>query len=68
MRINCESVVKNEKARLFYGILPLLECFLTIVVAVIFSIQSSYKWLKIHIQSLRTYLDYKILQLEKIAY
>ena len=35
MRINCESVVKNETARLFYGILPLIECFLAAVIPVI---------------------------------
>lgn len=42
MRINCEIVVKNESERLFYGILPLLECFLVAVIPVMFvSFQSS---------------------------
>lgn len=63
-----------ETPPLFYGILPWFECVLAAVIPVILvSFQSPYKWFKKQtqgqqLQSLRTFLDDKIFQLETIAY
>jgi len=62
-----------EKPRLFYGIIPLFECFMAAVLPVMLvSFQSFYTCFTLQtqgkkLQSLRTFLDDKILQLETVA-
>ena len=67
-----ESVVRNETARLFYGILPLFKCFVAAVIPVILvSLIFMYKWFKCTHKGnsfIKKFLCGKILQLEKIAY
>lgn len=72
--LSVESLVMYETPPLVFGILPWFECVLAAVIPVILvSFQSSYKWFKKQtqgkqLQSLRTFLDDKIFQLETIAY
>jgi len=62
-----------ETPRLFYGIIPLFECFMAAVLPIMLvSFLSFYKCFTLRtqgkeLQSLRTFLDDKILQLETLA-
>jgi len=62
-----------ETPRLFYGIIPLFECFMAAVLPIMLvSFLSFYKCFTLRtqgkeLQSLRTFLDDEILQLETLA-
>ncbi|KAJ7369889.1 hypothetical protein OS493_035667 [Desmophyllum pertusum] len=68
-----ECVITYDTPPLFYGILPLFELLIAAVITVILvSFQSFYQWFKVQkqeeqVKSLRTFLDDKILQLERIV-
>ena len=70
--LSVESVVRNETARLFYGIFPPFKCFVAAIIPVILvSLILIYKWFKCTHKGnsfIKRFFCDKILQLEKIAY
>ena len=67
--LTVESVARNETARLFYGILPLFNCFVAAVIPVILvSLILMYKWFKCTHKGnsfIKKFLCDKIWQLER---